>query len=464
MNPPVVTDPLAPTVPPTPGAMTGAAVPARTGRPGRDAAGPPRRRAVVIGAGFGGLSVAIRLLADDWDVTVLERRATIGGRASRIRDRGFTWDTGPSLITMPWLFDELFRVAGSSLAAEARLHELEPMYRIHWTGEDRHFDFLRSVPRAPRRDREVRRPRRGEPRPVPRGDEGDPRAGHPPVRPRPVHARGRLRQARARRWSRLDAVRFLGSFVAQLLRRAARPAGLRLPLALHRRRPVPRAGDLRRARRTSRWPTASGTPKAGVYSLVEAMARAVERGGGRIVTGDGVARIAPRPGRARAVVTDRGERDPRRPRRVRRRRDRPGRAPSRRAATGLPWRLRPLRTTMSAYLLYLGTDRPVPRLLHHTLVVGDDYRGFIREVTHERQAPDVVQRLRPRADPDGARDGARGRRRAHRPAPGPEPRSGDDWTRVEPALRDRLLDWLEGPARAPGPPVVDRGGARVDAR
>ena len=73
--------------------------------------GPRRPRAVVVGGGFGGLAVAIRLLADGHDVTVVERRATVGGRASQIRDAGYTWDTGPSLITMPELFDELFRMA-----------------------------------------------------------------------------------------------------------------------------------------------------------------------------------------------------------------------------------------------------------------------------------------------------------------------------------------------------------------
>ena len=61
---------------------------------------PEGRRAVVVGSGFGGLSAAIRLLSDGWQVTVLEARGEIGGRASRIREGGYTFDTGPSLITM----------------------------------------------------------------------------------------------------------------------------------------------------------------------------------------------------------------------------------------------------------------------------------------------------------------------------------------------------------------------------
>ena len=67
--------------------------------------GERQRQALIVGSGFGGLATAIRLLADGWRVTLLEARPEIGGRASRIREGGYTFDTGPSLITMPWLFE-----------------------------------------------------------------------------------------------------------------------------------------------------------------------------------------------------------------------------------------------------------------------------------------------------------------------------------------------------------------------
>ena len=59
------------------------------------------RRAVVVGAGLGGLAAALRLRALGLEVTVVERGPAPGGRAGRIVERGYTWDTGPSLITMP---------------------------------------------------------------------------------------------------------------------------------------------------------------------------------------------------------------------------------------------------------------------------------------------------------------------------------------------------------------------------
>ena len=99
------------------------------------------RQAIIVGSGFGGLSTAIRLLSDGWQVTILEARPEIGGRASRIQEGGYTFDTGPSLITMPWLFEEVYAAAGEKMSDHVTLRQLQPGYRIFWTGEDRHFDF-----------------------------------------------------------------------------------------------------------------------------------------------------------------------------------------------------------------------------------------------------------------------------------------------------------------------------------
>src|SRR3954453_19255850 len=105
---------------------------------------PPSRapRAAVIGAGLGGLASALRLQANGFDVTVLDQCEAPGGRAAQLRDGGFTWDMGPSLITMPWVLEETFAAAGLDLHAEVDLVPLDPYYRIHWAGEDRHLDFV----------------------------------------------------------------------------------------------------------------------------------------------------------------------------------------------------------------------------------------------------------------------------------------------------------------------------------
>ena len=87
------------------------------------------RSVVVVGAGLGGLAAAIRLAAAGCAVTVLERAARPGGRAGRLERDGFAFDTGPSVLTMPALVDELFALHGESLADAVALQRLDPAYR-----------------------------------------------------------------------------------------------------------------------------------------------------------------------------------------------------------------------------------------------------------------------------------------------------------------------------------------------
>jgi phytoene desaturase len=85
---------------------------------------------VIIGGGFGGLAAAIRLGARGYRVTVLERQAEPGGRAAVYRQDGFTFDAGPTIITAPFLLEELWALAGKRLADDITLHEVTPFYRI----------------------------------------------------------------------------------------------------------------------------------------------------------------------------------------------------------------------------------------------------------------------------------------------------------------------------------------------
>ena len=87
---------------------------------------------VVIGAGFGGLSAAIRLRAQGHDVTILEALDQPGGRAIVHRQDGFTFDAGPTIITAPWLIHELFASAGRSSTDYLRLVPLDPFYSVRF--------------------------------------------------------------------------------------------------------------------------------------------------------------------------------------------------------------------------------------------------------------------------------------------------------------------------------------------
>jgi phytoene desaturase len=91
-----------------------------------------RPHAVVIGSGFGGLAAAVRLGARGYRVTVLERRDQPGGRAAVFRDAGFTYDAGPTIVTAPFLFEELWALCGKRLADDVALRPIDPFYRIRF--------------------------------------------------------------------------------------------------------------------------------------------------------------------------------------------------------------------------------------------------------------------------------------------------------------------------------------------
>ena len=88
--------------------------------------------AVVIGSGFGGLAAAVRLGARGWKVTVLERRDQPGGRAYVYKQDGFTFDGGPTVITAPQMFEELWSLCGRKLSDDVDLRPVSPFYRIRF--------------------------------------------------------------------------------------------------------------------------------------------------------------------------------------------------------------------------------------------------------------------------------------------------------------------------------------------
>lgn len=89
-------------------------------------------RAAVIGSGFGGLAAAIRLAARGYRVTLFERLDQLGGRARVHRQDGFTFDAGPTIITAPFLLEELWALAGERFADHIDLRALDLFYRLRF--------------------------------------------------------------------------------------------------------------------------------------------------------------------------------------------------------------------------------------------------------------------------------------------------------------------------------------------
>ena len=398
--------------------------------------------AIVIGAGLGGLAAAIRLQAVGHRVTVVERRPAIGGRAYQIQDAGYTWDMGPSLVTMPWLLDELYALAGTTLDDQVTLRPLDPFYRIRWSDDPRTFDFTGDDARM-----------RAE---IARFSPADAaRYDAFMAASKAIHEQGILVAGRqpflgpvpfaklVPTMLRLDAIRSLRGFVGKYFS----DPRVRMVFDFHS---LFIGGDPWRVpaiyTALSYLQVADGVWYAdgGVYSIVRSLGALIERGGGTILTGRRVAAIETRDRRVTGVRLGDGERLPadlvvsNADATVTRRRLLEPAVPDR-----APWRWIKPRHTMSAYLLYLGTNRRFPQLEHHTLLVGEDYPGFVRQVTRRRELPETLAlyvHAPSRTEPGMAANGGES---LYVLLPVPNLGSGDDWSVAGPALRERVLDFME---------------------
>ena len=86
-----------------------------------------KRRMIIIGGGLGGLALALRSVVNGWQVTVCERSPRLGGRMNLFEKGGFRFDTGPSLITLPHIFEDLFAAAGEKLSDHVAFQQLSPL-------------------------------------------------------------------------------------------------------------------------------------------------------------------------------------------------------------------------------------------------------------------------------------------------------------------------------------------------
>lgn len=94
--------------------------------------GHDMKKVAIIGSGFGGLAIAIRLQARGFKVTILEKNSKVGGHAYPLKIKGYSFDMGPSLITAPDIIERIFASAGKRLADYLDLIKLDFFYRIYF--------------------------------------------------------------------------------------------------------------------------------------------------------------------------------------------------------------------------------------------------------------------------------------------------------------------------------------------
>jgi phytoene desaturase len=399
-------------------------------------------RGVVVGAGFGGLAAAVRLATLGVRVTVLEALDQPGGRARVFRQDGFTFDAGPTVITAPWLLEELFHCAGRELRDYATLVPVDPFYRVLFDDGSR-FDYV--------------------------GDDERLLAQIAGIEPRDVDGYLRLAQ-HARRifevgFERLadhpfdrarDMLRVLpdmarlGSHrsVYSLVSRYIRDERLRQAFTFE---PLLVGGNPFRT--TSiyllihwlerRWGVHFAL--GGTGTLVDALVTLLGELAVEVRLSAPVARIEVAHGRVAGVALESGEHLPADlvvanadPTRVY---ERMIAAPARPRHSAR--RLRRVRQSMSLFVGYFGARRASPDLAHHTIVLGPRYKGLLDDIFRRRMlASDMSLYVHAptRTDPSLAPDGHEA---FYVLSPVPNNRSGLDWRRVGDGYFERVLERLE---------------------
>lgn len=401
-----------------------------------------KRTAVVIGSGFGGLALAVRLQAAGLEVTLLEKREKIGGRAYQLEDSGYVFDMGPSLVTAPEILDSVFRAGGRRLTDYVDLVPLDPYYRIYFH-DGTHIDYVGDVERmraqmarfdekdAANLDRFLDRTR-----PIYEAIIAD-RLGS-----RPFDTVGSMLRF-------IPTVLKLGAFVpvTTFVNRFFRDFRHRFIFSFH---PLFVGGNPFKTpsiylmipyleREGGVWFT-----RGGMYSVVEAMGRLFAELGGRIETEAEATAIVVEDGRAVAVrTTDHTLRAD-----IVASNADPGHtygalvAPEHRPR----WNDRKLARqdwSMSCLLLYIGTRRQYPQLEHHTLILTERYRELLEDIFEAKVLPDdfsMYLHAPTRTDPSMAPPGCES---MYVLIPVANNRSGIDWSERGPAFADAVVDFLE---------------------
>jgi phytoene desaturase len=404
----------------------------------------PTDRVVVVGAGLGGLSAALRLAGAGRSVTVLEREPVPGGRAGRLEVGGYSFDTGPTVLTMPDLVADALGAVGERLEDWLDLRPVAPLYRAHYpdgstldvhadteamaaevervcgaaeaAGYRRFVDWVTALYRVER-------------------DHFIDRNLDTPLDLLNVQL---LRLARLRGFGRLAPA--VGRYLKDPRTRRvfsfqSMYAGLSPQQALALYAVIAYMDSV------------AGVyfPRGGMHAVPQALAGAAAKHGVEFRYGTSAARVEVRAGRARAVVTEAGERIPAdvvvlNP-------DLPVADRDLLPPELAPRRLTRLRYSPSCVLLHVGSTASYARIAHHNIHFGRSWAGVFHELIDAGRLmsdPSLLVTNASRSDPDLAPPG---RQTYYVLLPVPHAGSGRgaggiEWAEVGPRYRDEIVATL----------------------
>jgi phytoene desaturase len=400
-------------------------------------------RAAVIGSGFGGLALAIRLQAGGCRTVIFEKRDQAGGRAYVYRDNGFTFDAGPTVITAPNCLRELFTLAGKSMDHYVELLPVNPFYRLFWEDGYR-FDYSDDLALIERQiEEKAPADVAGYKKFLKYSEdvfhEGYEKLAHVPF----LNWASMI--AVAPQLLRLKAYRSVYSMVAKHVR----DPHLRQLFSFHSLlvggNPFTTTSIYTLIHCLERkWGVYF--PKGGTGALVAALLKLFEELGGEVRLNTEIAEIVTRGDRVSGVIDARG-----------RKQDFDlvasnadvfhtyDRLLKRTLKAGsMRRRLAKMNYSMSLFLIYFGTRRKYTNLLHHNILFGPRYRELLQDIfSRGRLADDFSLYLHApsQADPDLAPEGC-----ATFYVLSPVPHLGKlnvDWSIEGPRYAGRILAYLE---------------------
>jgi phytoene desaturase len=398
--------------------------------------------ALIIGSGFGGLAAAVRLAARGYRVTVLEQLDAPGGRAYVHQRDGHVFDAGPTIITVPFLFEELWALAGRRLADDIELRQLDPFYRIRFDDGDE-FNYSGDP------DRMRAEVRRVSPSDVPGYERFIAEAEHcyqlgfEALGDKAFDSLGDLIKAspailRMRGW------RSLHSMVATHLQHPKLRTAMSLQSLLIGGNPfsVTCVYSLINALER-RWGV--HWAMGGTGALIRGLVSLLHGLGGQLRLGAKVQRIEVEGGRATGVTLANGERLP---------------ADIVVSNGDTAWTYKNLvdaqhrrhwterrivrgRYSMSLFVWYFGTTRTYPEVPHHTMVLGPRYKELLTDIFKRHKLADDFSLYlhRPTASDPGM--APPGRDTFYALAPVPHLDSGTDWTQHKERFQAAMAEVLE---------------------
>jgi phytoene desaturase len=401
------------------------------------------KSAVVIGAGFGGLALAIRLQSAGVQTTLLEKRDKPGGRAYVYHDQGFTFDAGPTVITDPTAIEELFTTAGRSLKDYVELLPVSPFYRLCWE-DGTQFDYANDQASL---DRQIAALNPSDVAGYQRFlaySKAVFQEGYLKLGAVPFLSFKDMIQA-GPQLARLQAWRSVYSMVSRFIQDEKLRQAFSFHSLLVGGNPFATSSIYTLIHALEReWGV--WFPKGGTGALVQGMVKLFEDIGGRIELNADVAEVETAAGRAAGVLLKDGRRftadsvasnaDV-----MHTYADLLGKHP-RGVEEGK--RLKSKRFSNSLFVIHFGLKRPQPQLQHHTVCFGPRYKALIQEIFQgEKLSEDFSLYLHAPCitDPGLAPEGC-----SSHYVLSPVPHLGNapiDWEVEGPKYRDRILAYLE---------------------